>query len=199
MNSANLKALILTAACLLGAGFVFGADSKGNPTPAAAAVEGMFPGGISRCLERFGEPALGTRFDGVRITRLQPGGLHCIRIWRPPTALYKPPQKPILSEPRMLLKHGGFDHPDPKGIALPVSAADINRLLETFRSEELFNLSSRDETGIRGGALDAAVWIFERWDYDHYRVIAREGPKAGPVKRCADAVLEVLERLQPRE
>jgi hypothetical protein len=68
-----------------------------------------------------------------------------------------------------------------------------------FRSEELFNLSTRDETGFKGGTLDGAVWIFETYDLGRCRVVARVSPTTGPVKRCADAVLEFIERFQKRE
>jgi hypothetical protein len=188
----TLTALVVMAVCLCGAGFAFGADAKANnAAAAAAAVEGMFPGRVSPYLTLFNEPALGTRIDGLRITRLQPGALLCMRIWWPPPAPYKPPQKPVVADPRVTVKQGGFNHPDPKGAELPVRPEEVRRLLDTFLAEELFNLSTRDETGVKGGANDA--------DYDRYRVVAREALRTGPVKRCADAVLELLQRVQPRE
>jgi hypothetical protein len=193
----SLIALGLLLAPLSLCGEVDRISPKVDAAAAAALVEGMFPRGVSHYLRLFDESALGDRFAGVRITRLGPGTFACFRIWWPATELYRMPQKPVLRDPQITVKQGGFSQPDIKGVTLDASRAEIERLLEMFRSEELFNLPPRDETGVRGGTLDGSVWIFERWDYDRYRVVARTNPQGGPVKRCSDAVSDLLRHKQP--
>ncbi|MEA3210456.1 MAG: hypothetical protein QOE70_3513 [Chthoniobacter sp.] len=167
------------------------------------AVEGLFPGGISPYLARFNEAPLGqppkndqgivTSSVGYRLTRLRPGALLCLKI---SFTVKDPTAKALETTLHVILKQGGFDHPDKEGVALPVTAADLQPLFDAFREEELFSLPPRSEEANSG--MDGHTWVFEQWRNGRYRVVARWSPQGGPAKACADAVLEFLDRFQKK-
>jgi hypothetical protein len=179
------------------------AEAAGPVEPdAAKQVEGMFPGGVSGYLSKFGEPPLGewgdpphARFSQkgarFRITRLRPGALMCVRITRALGQIGANPD----SFPVVVLKEGGFSEAKREGVALVAKPADVDALLKIFGDQELFSLPERKRYGPQG--LDGVTWIFESWDGGGgYKIVGRWAP-TGPAKVCADAVEKFLEPWKP--
>ena len=176
------------------------------PENSVATVEAMSLGVISQYLGKFGEPSLGkwpeaeARYsignDRYRITRLRLGSLLCIRIYFTATIQTDAAQKPSESIPQVLVKQGTFDHPDVKGILIPVAYNELKSLFNFFSEEELFSLTATTEQNI--AVADGETWVFEQWHLGRYRIVARKSPRGGPAKAGAKAVIEFLDLIQKK-